>query len=73
MEFEKLSNTFKGLGDLTRLKSSEFVKETRRGQWVFYSLNKEKLELVGPALLRLPDESDHFREVDVQVLSDCVV
>ncbi|MFC4769529.1 ArsR/SmtB family transcription factor [Effusibacillus consociatus] len=48
---------------LSRLKSAELVREARRGQWVFYSLNRERLESVGLALTQLPDFSEELRKL----------
>ncbi|UFJ40503.1 metalloregulator ArsR/SmtB family transcription factor [Brevibacillus humidisoli] len=45
---------------LSRLKSAGLVTETRRGQWVFYALNRKQLEQVGLSLNNLPDVSDRF-------------
>jgi ArsR family transcriptional regulator, arsenate/arsenite/antimonite-responsive transcriptional repressor len=49
---------------LSRLKSAEFVTENRKGQWVFYSLNRERLESIGLALKNLPDLSEELRELE---------
>ena len=49
---------------LSRLKTSGLVKETRRGMWVFYSLNKERLEQVGMSLNHLPDMSEELRQLE---------
>lgn len=38
-----------------RLKQSGLVTEQRRGQWVFYSLNRNRLKAIASALGHLPD------------------
>jgi ArsR family transcriptional regulator len=53
---------------LYRLKSSELVKETRKGQWVFYSLNRERFEVIGFSLTNLPNLSERFEELEKQGL-----
>jgi ArsR family transcriptional regulator, arsenate/arsenite/antimonite-responsive transcriptional repressor len=98
MDFEKLSEAFKALGDptrlrilallnhrdccscelipifnisqpaiskhISRLKICDLVTETRKGQWVFYSLNRKKLEEIGFALSHLPDLSEKIKELE---------
>ncbi|ALS28799.1 ArsR/SmtB family transcription factor [Paenibacillus thermoaerophilus] len=54
---------------LSRLKTAGLVHETRRGQWVFYSLNEKKLEETGFALSHLPDLSEWLKELEKQGLS----
>ena len=49
---------------LSRLKSEGFVTENRRGQWVFYSLNRSKFEELGFSLSQLPDLSEKFKELE---------
>jgi ArsR family transcriptional regulator, arsenate/arsenite/antimonite-responsive transcriptional repressor len=53
---------------LNRLKVADLVKETRKGQWVFYSLNRKKLEEIGFALGNLPDLSSAFEELEAKGL-----
>ncbi|WP_010271684.1 ArsR/SmtB family transcription factor [Paenibacillus senegalensis] len=53
---------------LSRLKSVELVKETRKGQWVFYSINEQRLKDVGLALSNLPDLSDELKKLEQQGL-----
>lgn len=48
---------------MSRLKSVGLVTETRKGQWVFYSLNRDKLEEIAFALSHLPDESKAVRQL----------
>jgi ArsR family transcriptional regulator, arsenate/arsenite/antimonite-responsive transcriptional repressor len=57
---------------MNRLKVSDLVTETRKGQWVYYSLNRQKLEEIGVALQSLPDESYVFVELKEKgLLVDC--
>jgi len=53
---------------LSRLKTAGLVRETRKGQWVFYSLNEKKLEETGFALSHLPDLSEQLKELEKQGL-----
>lgn len=53
---------------ISRLKSTDLVKETRKGQWVFYSLHREKLNQIGYSLNNLPDISEKFKELEQQGL-----
>ncbi|GAX88523.1 ArsR/SmtB family transcription factor [Effusibacillus lacus] len=98
MEFDKMAELFKALGDptrlkivsllrvrdccvcelvpifnisqpavskhMSRLKSVGLVKETRRGQWVFYSLNRDKIQDLGTLLDRLPDMSEELKKLE---------
>lgn len=48
---------------LSRLKNAELVSETRKGMWVFYSLNREKLAEISFALSHLPDESESLKKL----------
>ncbi|MED4753557.1 metalloregulator ArsR/SmtB family transcription factor [Brevibacillus choshinensis] len=102
MEFNKLADALKALGDptrlkiiallnmrdccvcelvpifgisqpsiskhMSRLKNVGLVTEERRGQWVFYSLNRSQLEEIGFSLTRLPDFSSDFDELEKQGL-----
>lgn len=49
---------------LNRLKVAELVTENRKGQWVFYSLNRAKLEEIGFSLTHLPDLSGTFKALE---------
>jgi|SRR5579875_1635150 len=49
---------------MNRLKTSGLVKETRKGMWVFYSLNKERLEEIGMSLSHLPDLTEELRQLE---------
>ncbi|KZE46991.1 transcriptional regulator [Brevibacillus parabrevis] len=51
-----------------RLKAAGFVTETRKGQWVIYSLNRSRLEEVGYGLSQLPDFSAEIEELGKQGL-----
>lgn len=53
---------------LSRLKTAGLVRETRKGQWVFYSINEEKLGEIGLALSDLPDLSEELRKLEKQGL-----
>ncbi|MGG4033162.1 metalloregulator ArsR/SmtB family transcription factor [Paenibacillus cisolokensis] len=53
---------------LSRLKTAELVRETRKGQWVFYSLNEKRLAETGLALSHLPDLSEHLKKLEEQGL-----
>lgn len=53
---------------LSRLKQVDLVTETRRGQWVFYSLNHVQLETTRLALGELPDLSFEFKKLEEQGL-----
>lgn len=48
---------------LRRLKETGFVTERRKGQWVFYSLNRDRLDAVGLALNQLPDVSSQLQRI----------
>ncbi|WP_067936423.1 ArsR/SmtB family transcription factor [Alicyclobacillus kakegawensis] len=49
---------------MSRLKASGLVKETRKGMWVFYSLNKDRLAEIGMSLSHLPDLTDELRQLE---------
>ncbi|WP_029422744.1 ArsR/SmtB family transcription factor [Alicyclobacillus macrosporangiidus] len=49
---------------MSRLKNSGLVKETRKGMWVFYSLNRERLDEIGMSLSNLPDLSEELRRLE---------
>lgn len=53
---------------LRKLKDAGLVKETRRGQWIIYSLNKSHkfYPLVESLLTFLPDQHFRFRELEQQ-------
>lgn len=49
---------------MSRLKVSGLVHETRKGMWVFYSLNRERLNEIGISLSNLPDLSEELRQLE---------
>ncbi len=54
---------------VARLKTAELVRETRKGQWVFYSINEERLDEIGYALSNLLDLSEELRKLEEQGLT----
>ncbi|WAH38146.1 ArsR/SmtB family transcription factor [Alicyclobacillus dauci] len=48
---------------MSRLKTAGFVKETRKGMWVFYSLNMARLAEIGVSLNNLPDMTNELNEL----------
>ncbi len=53
---------------MSRLKSSGIVKETRKGMWVFYSLNRERINEIGLSLSNLPDLSVELKDLEAKGL-----
>ncbi len=55
---------------LRKLRDVGLVKEHRRGQWIFYSLNttSDAYELVLSVLAFVPDQDGHIRELEKQGL-----
>ncbi|GEC89255.1 ArsR/SmtB family transcription factor [Brevibacillus brevis] len=53
---------------MSKLKSADLVIESRRGQWVIYTLNQERLEQLRFALGNLPDYSEEFENLAAQGL-----
>ncbi|WP_087973194.1 ArsR/SmtB family transcription factor [Oceanobacillus rekensis] len=53
---------------LRKLKDVGLVKEERRGQWIFYSVNKnnEYYPFVAKILNQLPDQDDKLIELEKQ-------
>lgn len=51
---------------LNRLKTAGLVREARKGQWVFYSLNHERLNEVRAALEVLPPMSEELQKFEEQ-------
>jgi ArsR family transcriptional regulator, arsenate/arsenite/antimonite-responsive transcriptional repressor len=49
---------------MNRLKVADLVTETRRGQWVFYSLNRSKLDEIKFSIDHLPDLSATLKELE---------
>ncbi|MFS0921422.1 ArsR/SmtB family transcription factor [Brevibacillus sp. 179-C 1.1 NHS] len=54
---------------MSRLKNAGLVTESRRGQWVFYAINKEVIEQIRFALGSLPDYSHEFEKLAEQGLN----
>lgn len=48
---------------LARLRAARLVREKRRGQWVFYSLNRERLKEIVAAIDPLPGLSGPLKEL----------
>ncbi|PPA93824.1 ArsR/SmtB family transcription factor [Brevibacillus laterosporus] len=58
---------------MSRLKNENLVNETRKGQWVFYSLNRPTMEEIGLSLAQLPDctsDFDKLKEANLQITCD---
>jgi ArsR family transcriptional regulator len=53
---------------LSRLKNADLVTENRKGQWVFYSLNRKQMHAIGLGLVNLPDYSEEFKKLEEQGL-----
>ncbi|WP_176583624.1 ArsR/SmtB family transcription factor [Priestia megaterium] len=55
---------------LRKLKDIELVREKRKGQWIFYSLNKENkyYQFVLDILESLPSEDERLKELEKQGL-----
>jgi len=55
---------------LRKLKDIELVREKRKGQWIFYSLNKENnyYQFVLDILESLPSQDEHLKELEKQGL-----
>ncbi|MBY0029227.1 winged helix-turn-helix transcriptional regulator [Priestia aryabhattai] len=55
---------------LRKLRDIELVKERRKGQWIFYSLNKENsyYQFVLNILESLPSEDERLKELEKQGL-----
>ncbi|MEW9050137.1 MAG: metalloregulator ArsR/SmtB family transcription factor [Neobacillus sp.] len=51
---------------LRKLKDAGLVKETRKGQWIYYSLNKESesYPLIENVLSFTPDVADKIAQID---------
>lgn len=48
---------------LARLRAARLVRENRRGQWVFYSLNRERFKEILAAIDPLPDLDGPLKEL----------
>ncbi|MFC6040872.1 ArsR/SmtB family transcription factor [Paenisporosarcina macmurdoensis] len=55
---------------LRKLKDVGLVKETRKGQWIFYSLNtqQESYEFIRNVLNSIPDQEQRIKELEQQGL-----
>lgn len=51
---------------LRKLKDAGMVKEERRGQWIYYSLNKqiEQYGLIQDILEHVPDQTDNIQMIE---------
>ena len=58
---------------LRKLKDIELVKEERRGQWIFYSINENhrNYSFVKNILGHLPEQSESIVDLEVQGLRVC--
>lgn len=55
---------------IRKLKDAGLIKETRKGQWIFYSLNKdsEYYSVIVQLLKHIPDQSMKLKELEKQGL-----
>ncbi|SDM49313.1 ArsR/SmtB family transcription factor [Sediminibacillus halophilus] len=53
---------------LRKLRDVGIVKEERRGQWIFYSINQnsEYFPFVQQVLLQLPEQEDKLKELEAK-------
>ncbi|WP_339254254.1 metalloregulator ArsR/SmtB family transcription factor [Sporosarcina sp. FSL W8-0480] len=58
---------------LRKLRDIELVKEERRGQWVFFSINEhhEDYPFIQSVLEHLPEQSESISELEEQGLRVC--
>ncbi|MFH5778514.1 ArsR/SmtB family transcription factor [Heyndrickxia oleronia] len=51
---------------LRKLKDSDLVKESRKGQWIYYSLNKnsEFYRLINYVTTQIPDQEETIKQID---------
>jgi ArsR family transcriptional regulator, arsenate/arsenite/antimonite-responsive transcriptional repressor len=51
---------------LRKLKDAGLVKEDRRGQWIYYSLNprSELYDLIQDILQHVPDQTENIRKIE---------
>ncbi len=58
---------------LRKLRDIELVKEQRRGQWIFFSINQnhEDYHFIQSILEQLPDQNSSIAELEAQGLRIC--
>lgn len=58
---------------LRKLRDIGLVKEERRGQWIFYSINQdhEEYSLISSVLNHLPDQGDSIVKLEAEGLRIC--
>lgn len=58
---------------LRKLRDIELVKETRKGKWVFYSINEEHEDylFIENVLEQLPGQDEYVTELEAQGLRIC--
>ncbi|PID15321.1 transcriptional regulator [Sporosarcina sp. P34] len=58
---------------LRKLRDIELVKEERRGQWIFFSINEshEDYPFIKSILEHLPNQNESITELEVQGLRVC--
>ncbi|MCD8500873.1 MAG: metalloregulator ArsR/SmtB family transcription factor [Bacillaceae bacterium] len=49
-----------------KLKDAQLIKETRKGQWIFYSMNESHpmISVVDSILTHIPDQKEHVRQLE---------
>lgn len=53
---------------LRKMRNAKLVKEQRRGQWVFYSLDGTMYPFLAPILAELPDMKDEIERLKAEDL-----
>ncbi|WP_053217973.1 ArsR/SmtB family transcription factor [Virgibacillus senegalensis] len=53
---------------LRKLRDAGLVKEERKGQWIFYSINQSSdyFPFVQQVLMQLPDQTDKLKELEAK-------